>query len=99
MQLTRMKNDRNTSEPKRISRVVFIFDVRPMRFCIRVSRNPWIVPKKNKKKTRQQVDTVRTCTTQQLHDTDTTTCTTQRGQHNLAFSVKLRRRSCGILKI
>ena len=30
-------------------------------------------------KPRRQVDTVRTCTTQQLHDTDHATCTTQRG--------------------
>ena len=49
MQLTRVKYDRNTNEPKRISRVVFIFDVRPMCFCRRVSLNPWIVYTHKKK--------------------------------------------------
>ena len=39
-------------------------------------------------KPRRQADTVRTYTTQQLNDTDNTTCTTQCEQHDLALSLK-----------
>ena len=40
-------------------------------------------------KPRRQADTVRTYTTQRLHDTDNTTCTTQWEEHDLALSLKL----------
>ena len=58
--------------------------------CVHVSKSG---PLGCTPKPQRQVDTVRTYTTQQLHDTDNTTCTTQFEQLDLALSLKFTTRT------